>query len=68
MCTFILVHVGRREGAEFAFSFWSLCIYYPFVRAKLFCISNVRKASESLFQDDYKTHHHPVKQFLSLIL
>lgn len=64
LCTFIIVHVGRGEGAEFAFSFSSLCIYYPFVRAKLFCISNVRKAS---FQDNDKTRH-PVKQFLPLIL
>jgi len=67
MCTFILVHVGRHEEAEFAFSFWSLCIYYPFVRSKLFCISNVRKAPTSPFQDDYKTRH-PVKLFHSLIL
>lgn len=44
MWTFTLVRVGSREGAEFAFSSWSLCIYYPFVPAKLFCISNVRKA------------------------
>lgn len=61
-CVRAIVHIlegvyihTRPWGAEFAFSFWSLCIYYPFVDAKLFCISNVRKASTSPFQVDDQT-------------
>lgn len=50
----VYIHT-RPRGAEFAFSFWRLRIYYPFVGAKLFCISNVRKASTRPFQVDDQT-------------
>lgn len=61
MCTFVLVRVGRHHGAEFAFFPSGASVYIILLcGAKLFCISNVRKAS-------FRTRR-PLKQFLLLIL